>query len=504
MTAIYARQSVEKRDSLSIGDQIERCRTKLSEGECAEVYRDEGYSGKNTERPAFLRLMSDVESGRVDKIIFYKLDRVSRNLLDFSRMLETLEKRGATLVSCTDNIDTTTPSGRAMLNVTMVFAQMEREQIQQRITDNYYSRGRRGFYLGGRAPYGYVKIETRLDGKKTYTFEPHSLQADIVQSLFRDYAYTDVSLGNLSQRLAAEGVATNFGKPWSSVSLGRLLRNPVYVRADADVYVYLKGKGAEMNNAVADYTGENGCYLYAKRKGVTTSKFTDISKSFVTLGIHKGLIDSATWLRCQRKLDTNKQIKNSGSGTHSWLSGLIKCGYCGYAINVVNGQRGGYDYINCGGRKLRVCDKRERVIHLSDIEGAVETQLLRHITGLAEYVSTTEEPEPEYNPKLNSLKIEYTQLDEKIQAYIEQIPNAGAAVMARINSEVEKLEARQEQIIAEFQKAPASVKANYNDIDIVENLADWRTFDLELQKAIAKIFISKATVTDENINITFL
>ncbi|GHU87800.1 serine recombinase [Clostridia bacterium] len=477
MTAIYARQSVEKRDSLSIGDQIDRCREKLPEDERFEVYKDEGYSGKDTERPAFKRMMTDVEARRIEKIVFYKLDRVSRNLTDFAKMAEKLEKYGVALFSCTDNIDTSTPSGRAMLSVTMVFAQMEREQIQQRVTDNYYSRGRRGFYLGGCAPFGYAKTETRKDGKKTYTFKPFEPQAEIVQSLFRDYADTGVSLGGLARRLTADNVSTNSGKPWSSAPLGRLLRNPVYVRADADVYAYLKAKGAEMNNAVSDYTGENGCYLYGPRKDVTTSKFTNLSKSYVTLGLHGGLTDADTWLRCQRKLDANRQVKNSGKGGYSWLSGLAKCGYCGYAVY-------GAAYITCGGRKLRVCNGRKKVTRLGELELAVEARLLEYIDGL----EVCAEPPP-VSPRL---KIERVRTEEQIAAFIARIPEADAAVMARINAEVGRLEARLEAL------KPSAEVAQVKREDI-----DWANADAGRRKAIAARFIERVTVADENIGVFF-
>ena len=126
--AIYARQSVDKKDSISIESQIEFCKYELKGGNCKE-YKDKGYSGKNTERPQFQQLMRDIESGLVRKVVVYKLDRISRSILDFANMMELFQQYNVEFVSSTEKFDTSTPMGRAMLNICIVFAQLERETI---------------------------------------------------------------------------------------------------------------------------------------------------------------------------------------------------------------------------------------------------------------------------------------------------------------------------------------------------------------------------------------
>ena len=110
--AIYARQSVDKKDSISIESQIEFCKYELKGGNCKE-YRDKGYSGKNTERPEFQQLMRDIESGLVRKVVVYKLDRISRSILDFAKMMDFFQKYDVEFVSSTEKFDTSTPMGRA-------------------------------------------------------------------------------------------------------------------------------------------------------------------------------------------------------------------------------------------------------------------------------------------------------------------------------------------------------------------------------------------------------
>ena len=119
--AIYARQSVDKKDSISIESQIEFCKYELKGGNCKE-YKDKGYSGKNTERPEFQQLMRDIESGLVRKVVVYKLDRISRSILDFANMMELFQQYNVEFVSSTEKFDTSTPMGRAMLNICIVFA----------------------------------------------------------------------------------------------------------------------------------------------------------------------------------------------------------------------------------------------------------------------------------------------------------------------------------------------------------------------------------------------
>lgn len=163
--AIYARQSVDRMDSISIESQIDFCKYEARGGEY-RVFQDKGYSGKNTDRPNFQIMLEAIRRGEVKRVIVYKLDRISRSILDFATMMAEFQDNGVEFVSCTEKFDTSTPMGRAMFNICIVFAQLERETIQQRVTDAYISRSRKGFYMGGRVPYGYQLETYTIDGKK--------------------------------------------------------------------------------------------------------------------------------------------------------------------------------------------------------------------------------------------------------------------------------------------------------------------------------------------------
>ena len=149
--AIYARQSKDKKDSISIETQIDLCK-RLCEDDNYQIYFDKGFSGKNIDRPEFKRLIFDIENNKIEKVITYKLDRISRSIADFSQLLLLFEKYNVDFRSSTENFDTSSPMGRAMINIIMTFAQLEREQIAERLTDNWYSRAKSGFWCGGKPP----------------------------------------------------------------------------------------------------------------------------------------------------------------------------------------------------------------------------------------------------------------------------------------------------------------------------------------------------------------
>ena len=136
--AIYGRQSIDKKDSISIESQFEFCRYELKGGEAKE-YKDKGYSGKNIERPDFQRLLKDTRTGLIRRVIVYRLDRISRSIVDFAKLMELFKQYNVEFVSCTEKFDTSTPMGRAMLNICIVFAQLEREkrkrEVEQKLFD---------------------------------------------------------------------------------------------------------------------------------------------------------------------------------------------------------------------------------------------------------------------------------------------------------------------------------------------------------------------------------
>ena len=181
MIAIYARQSIEKKDSVSIETQIEKCKY-YCENQDYKIYKDAGYSGKNINRPQFSKLLEDIKSGIITRVIAYRLDRISRSIADFSQLLIMFDKYNVDFISATENFDTNTPMGRAMINIVMTFAQLERETIVERVTDNYYFRANNGYWAGGYAPYGYsIEHVIGSDGKRHSILIENKNESEIVK-----------------------------------------------------------------------------------------------------------------------------------------------------------------------------------------------------------------------------------------------------------------------------------------------------------------------------------
>ena len=153
MIAIYARQSVERPDSISIAMQVEHCRRICPQSVPQQVYTDRGFSGTNTRRPALQQMLEAVEQGQIESVYVYKLDRISRSLCDFAAMMQEFRRRGVTLHSVRESFDTQTEIGGMLLNLLMMFAELEQKTIAGRVRDNYYARAVQQLALGG-APHG--------------------------------------------------------------------------------------------------------------------------------------------------------------------------------------------------------------------------------------------------------------------------------------------------------------------------------------------------------------
>ena len=165
--AIYARQSVDKKDSVSIETQIDECKRHCNSSS-PRIYQDKGYSGKNTQRPDVQRLIKDIESGIIEKVVVYKLDRISRNITDFYRLYEVMQTHDCEFVSHSEAFDTTSSMGRAMMGILAVFAQMERENIVTRVKDNYDFRLKNGTWATGKAPYGFKNGKTTKGKRRLF------------------------------------------------------------------------------------------------------------------------------------------------------------------------------------------------------------------------------------------------------------------------------------------------------------------------------------------------
>ena len=235
----YVRCSDEEQSSRSDYNTLEAQRNMIeqyvslrvstgAEWEMGEVYVDDGFSGKNMERPALARLLRDVEAGLYQVVVVYKLDRITRNIADFFRMDDVLEQQGCSLVSVKENLDTSTPMGRAMRNILLVFAQLERETNSERVRDKMLAEAKLGRHLGGNKPYGFDVKDRKL------VVIPE--EAKVVRLMYEKYVETR-SLSRVRDYINGLGYRTRTrqwkgrpvgGKPWTMQNLEQILHSPRY------------------------------------------------------------------------------------------------------------------------------------------------------------------------------------------------------------------------------------------------------------------------------------
>lgn len=425
---IYARQSVDRKDSISIESQIDFCKYELKGGSC-RVFKDKGYSGKNTDRPEFQKLLGEIRKGKVRRVIVYKLDRISRSILDFATMMELFQEYDVEFVSSTEKFDTSTPMGRAMLNICIVFAQLERETIQKRVTDAYYSRCLKGFHMSGQAPYGYQLEPTVVEGIRTKKMVADPVAADHVRLMFEMYAEPETSFGDITRYFEEHDIKI-YGKSMFRTFLSQLLRNPVYAQADLELYEFFKSQGAAIVNDASDFAGTNGCYLYQGRD-VKEDKDRCLKDQILVIAPHEALISSDTWLKCRKKLMANTTFQQGRKPKNTWLAGKIKCGHCGYALKATHVPNS-TGYFRCTKRtenkgcpgcgKIRK-EEFEQFIFSAMQEKFKDFQILHG-------------KEEKVNPKLTAYQVELAQVEAEIEKLLDTLTGANATLLAYANKKL--------------------------------------------------------------------
>jgi site-specific DNA recombinase len=347
--AVYTRKSSDEGLELafnSLDAQREACAAYIDsqrhEGWLAldDRYDDGGYSGGTLERPALQRLIRDIEAGRVDTVICYKIDRLSRSLTDFAKLVDVFERNSVMFVSVTQSFCTTTSMGRLTLNIWLSFAQFERELAGERIRDKFAASRRKGIFMGGHPPLGYDIRDRKLVVNPT--------EAGLVRLMFRRF----LDLGSallLIRELNAQGHRTKSwttqsgtfreGRPFDKGTLYKILRNRTYLGEAVH-----KGKS---------YAGE-----------------------------HEPIVDRATWDRVHEVLAMNARRRGNEARarTPAPLRGLMRCTHCSSAKTPTHTRRRGrlYRYYVCLGASRRGHDTCPvRSIAAAELEGLVLGQVRR-------------------------------------------------------------------------------------------------------------------------------
>lgn len=356
--AIYSRKSIFTGKGESIENQIELCKEYGDRLGATEylIYEDEGFSGGNTNRPRFQQLLKDVKSKKFDVLICYRLDRISRNVADFSSTLDLLQNHNISFVSIKEQFDTSTPMGRAMVYIASVFAQLERETIAERVRDNMHQLAKTGRWLGGQTPLGFSSEKTtyineEMKEKTLMKLIPLPEELENVKIIFSKYLELQ-SLSQVAKYLNQSGKKGKNGGVWTTVQLSRLISSPIYVKSSDKVSEYMKSLGI---NVYGEPNG-NGYLTYNKSKDVRIKK--DINEWIAAIAKHKGIIEPDDWITAQKLLDKNKEktIPRLGTGeSPALLTGLLRCDICGANMKFKKGRtpkegEERQDYYICSGK----------------------------------------------------------------------------------------------------------------------------------------------------------
>ena len=347
--AIYSRKSKITGKGESIQNQIDLCREHMDDHFQVEefiVYEDEGFSGGNSDRPQYKKMLKDAKSGRFSALICYRLDRISRNISDFSETIEILNTLHISFISLREQFDTSTPMGRAMMYIASVFAQLERETIAERIKDNMLSLARTGRWLGGNCPTGYQSksmeyYDDALNKKTVYKLMQIPEEIDIVRELFDRYIEF-ASLSQVELWTMRKDLRTRNGKLFDITGIRAILTNMVYVIADREIFMHCKSLEMDIASDISEFDGSSGLMVYNKtiiKKG-QSNKLRPTSEWIVAIGKHKGIIASEKFIQVQNMIEKNKINAPKTIKSNIYLLGpILKCGTCGSSLRTTYGRK---------------------------------------------------------------------------------------------------------------------------------------------------------------------
>lgn len=531
--AIYSRKSKFTGKGESIDNQIEMCKEYANKHfeniEGFLVYEDEGFSGGNTDRPQYKLMLKDAKNKKFDALICYRLDRISRNVSDFSGTIEDLNKYDIAFVSIKEQFDTSTPMGRAMMYIASVFSQLERETIAERIKDNMLQLAKTGRWLGGITPTGFnskeiIFIDPSSKERKMFKLTPIPEEIETIRLIFTKFLEFD-SLTQLETFCIQNNIKTKNNKDYSRFALRSILNNPVYATADHDTYNYFTDNDYEVYSDLKDFTGTNGIMAYNKtiQKKGASNKLRDSSEWIVAVGKHPGTIKGKDWIKVQNMIDKNKsktfrQVKN----TNSLLSGILRCGNCGSFMRPKNGRvnKDGIQifYYLC---EMKEKSKREKCniknINGIDLDKLVIDELKKLSLESSSLSSDLSENKVNISSTQNSLMAEIEQIRTSISSNNKSIDNlvdslskgeesnATKYIISQIDKFDEENSKMKERLLELEEKANIN-KVKENNIDIVNDVMTRfndmiDSADVIGKRNLIRSIVDKITWDGENIDI---
>ena len=324
-TAIYLRVSTEEQaqEGFSIRAQEQKLKdyARIKDWSIYKIYADEGISGKNlTERPAMQELIADVESGAVENVLVFKIDRLTRNTADLIYLTDLFNKQNCGFNSLTESIDTQSPSGRMFLKIIGIFAEFERENIIERTKVGIERKVREGYKIGGNPSYGYDQAKNQ----KIQSINEE--EAEIVREIFDMYANQRLAINDIARRLNVRKIPTKHNTTWGSTTIRRLLANVNYI-------------------------------------GNVRHHMRDEKRGYNVEGQHEAIIDKELFDNAQSLLANNRKANpRKLPRAENYFSGLLTCACCGWKLVTHNsyktlkdGEKSVTSSYRCSNKYMGVC-----------------------------------------------------------------------------------------------------------------------------------------------------
>lgn len=471
--AIYSRKSKFTGKGESIENQIELCKNQLInkyniKEENIKIYQDEGFTGYNTNRPQFQEMIKDIRNKKIKCVIVYRLDRISRNVTDFCNLKNEFIKYNTDFISVTENFDTSTPMGRAMLMISSVFAQLERDTIAERIRDNMYELAKTGRWLGGNTPLGYKseKVETlSVDGKRKnlYKLDIVFEEAEIIKLIWNKMCELK-SLSKLEVYLLQKGIKTRNGNNFTRFSLITILKNPVYVVADNKIKDFFEKMNVTIYETdIEKCNGINGLLAYNKREELMgkTKSYKDITEWIIAVGKHQGIIPSQQFIKVWNLIVNNKDKRcRVPRQNTSILSGIIRCKHCGNYMRprlrntVTIDNKRNFSYLCVLKEK-----SRKRLCKCKNING-IETDMI-----VIEKISELKLPT---NMLINKIKLLINNKEKKSDKRINELQTLNTILSRnkrKVEALIDKMAIIDEELIADITAQIKSIKSKNLEIE---------------------------------------
>ncbi|MFI5342155.1 MAG: recombinase family protein [Candidatus Methylomirabilales bacterium] len=486
--ALYIRVSTDQQ--VERGDSLELQRERLegyarSKGwEVQGLYDDRGISARDTNRPAFQRLLSQLKTGRIDVVLVTKLDRAFRDTRDFLENTELFEEKGVRFACLDGDIDTTTPSGRVFSTIRAALAQFERETTAERVREVMLARAAKGLWNGGVVPYGLRWVQ------ETKSLIPDSEEVEGVRQMFRVFLDTR-SIRGTTHRLNASARRTRAGGLWSGTSVRRILGNPVY----------------------------SGAQTYNKRRAKgKTSTARPKEQHIIVEGMFEPIIDRETFLKAQTLLE-ELRVKPPAKRSQYLLTRLIFCGRCGskmYGYTYRHHRRQGktYHYYRCWGHSAKgatVCPGN--TIELEYLEDVIVAELrnisLDPLMLRSRLEEVAREAGEELQPLLSEqrrLQDELRRIDGKLRRLLELYEDAligkeeFAARRAELDRDRQELETGLKDVATRLGSSPVGAVDFEASVGSLRDLAGvYEQLDFEGRRALLCNVLSRVIVGDGEI-----